>query len=375
MQNRQVKVLLTGGHAHATAYAVIKSLKKLEPDVAIIWVGPKSLVEGEQVAGVEEAVFGKFGVDVFSVNAGKVPVKFTPRSILSILKIPVGFFESLFVLLKIHPDVTVSFGGFVGLPVVIWSYFLGIPVIIHEQTAAAGRGNIYASRFARKIAISRPESGIYFPSNKTLLVGNPIDAAVLKSRPRRSGKAVPVIFVTGGHSGSKVLNNCILSVLPNLLESFKVVHQVGKLDYIKFGKVQKSLPSGFKSRYTVYSNIDPRDWPGIINGADIVISRSGANIVSQLVALQKPCILVPIPHTYLDEQGKNADFAVQFGIAVKINQSELNAENIIKNIFSLKGNISEITARSKERKSPDLDASMNFAKLILDESSKKEQTK
>jgi UDP-N-acetylglucosamine--N-acetylmuramyl-(pentapeptide) pyrophosphoryl-undecaprenol N-acetylglucosamine transferase len=371
MQNsNKIKILLTGGHAHSTAYALIKELINLDKNLNIYWAGPKSLVEGKVVKGVEEESFIKLGVKVFHINAGRVQMKFTRFTVPALLKIPLGFFQSLLLILREKPEIVVSFGGFVGFPIVLISWFFGIPVIIHEQTSAAGRGNIYASRFAKKIAISRESSNKYFPFEKTVLIGNPIDS-VIKSHIHKSKiNKPPLLFITGGHTGSTVLNNIILKTLPLLLKDFKVVHQTGVSDYESAYKFKNTLTNKIKQNYVIFPIIEPEEFLNYLSKTDIVISRAGANTVSKIIAMKIPSLLIPIPKTFLNEQNKNADFAVSFGVARKIEQRDLSPENIYKEINYLLSNWQKIVDMVDHKESPDLHAAKNFAKLILNEANK-----
>lgn len=367
MENN-LKILLTGGHAHATAYALIKELKK-KKGIKLYWVGPKSLVEGKKFVGVEEKVFTDLGVEIYHINAGRLQMKLTKFTLSSMLRIPLGFIQAFMVLAKVKPGVVVSFGGFVGLPVVFSSWLLRIPVILHEQTTVAGRGNIYAVKFAKKIAISRIDSKKYYPPQKTVLIGNPIDEKILEIKKTGKGER-PVVFITGGHTGSKSINEVVEKSIYKLLKKYTVIHQVG-LDYDRFVELKSHLNPRLQNFYRVYKNIESQDWPGVLKESDVVVSRAGANSTSQFMAIRIPSLLIPIPHTYLNEQNKNADYAVSFGIAKKLNQDDLSPETLITGIDFLYDQKDTIYQNIKNKKSPDLHAAENFAKLIFNEAKTK----
>jgi UDP-N-acetylglucosamine--N-acetylmuramyl-(pentapeptide) pyrophosphoryl-undecaprenol N-acetylglucosamine transferase len=358
------KIVFTGGHASATAYALIQYIKPLEAKWNFFWIGPKSFIEGKRVKGLENQAFKNLGVKVLALDAGRIQRKFTRWTIPSLLKIPLGFVNSFNVLRKIKPDLVLSFGGFVGFPVVVTARILRIPVIIHEQTSAAGRGNIVAARFASKIAISRKSSMKYFPEGKTVLTGNPVDPQILKVKPKDKMGIPPILFITGGHTGASRINKFVLEILERLLVYFNVVHQTGNLDFIKFQNVRNELPLNLRKRYNIYRTISSEKWPEALGKADIVLSRSGANIVSQLLVVKRPALLVPLPFSYLNEQYENALYAKNFGIAQIMEERELSPTLLLEELKSIKENWGSIVFQVLGKKSPDFNSSHKLYLLI-----------
>jgi UDP-N-acetylglucosamine--N-acetylmuramyl-(pentapeptide) pyrophosphoryl-undecaprenol N-acetylglucosamine transferase len=298
------------------------------------------------------------------LDAGRLQRKFTVWTIPSLLRIPFGFVKAFILLNRIKPDIVLSFGGFVGLPVALAAKLKNIPVIVHEQTAAAGRGNIVTAKFADKIAVSRPSSLIYFDRKKTVVTGNPIDPNIMKIGIKKDLEKIPVLFITGGHTGSLRINDNIQKIVKPLLNEFIVVHQTGKLDYDRFYALRKSLPEGLNDRYIVYGTIPPSDWPGALAKADIILSRAGANTVSQILVIKRPSILIPIPFSYLNEQFKNAKYAEEFGIAKVIEEKDLNANILIKSIKEIKNNWNKMVAETSGKMSPDENAAKNIYETI-----------
>ena len=164
----QKRLLITGSHAGTTAEAVIDEIKKRNLAFEIHWLGAK--YKNLSNPGIVYHVF----------ESGKIENKFTKNTIFNFLKIPLDFFKGYKIIKEIEPNLTLSLGSAVGAMSSFWSYFLGIPVIIHEQTAVAGRANIISSYFAKKILISRESSQKYFNKLKTKLVGNPINNEIKK---------------------------------------------------------------------------------------------------------------------------------------------------------------------------------------------------
>src|SRR5260221_10516561 len=149
-------ILLTGGHAGTTALSVIEEFQSREDtrDWKIFWIGAQHAVEGKKTPTLESQILPKLGITSYSIIMGRLQRKFTRYTLASLIKIPFGFIHALYLLKKIKPQVILSFGGFAAYPVVVVGSLLKIPVVIHDQTAAAGRANMFSARFAKKVAIS-----------------------------------------------------------------------------------------------------------------------------------------------------------------------------------------------------------------------------
>ena len=159
-------ILLTGGHAGSTAYALIRQIKVQNKPWELSWIGPKKAMEGRNTGFLEQDIFPGLGIDSYTIDSGRIQRKFSRWTIPSILKIPKGFLQAIYLVRRIKPDLILSFGGFSAFPVVVASWLYKIPVLVHEQTACAGRANIYSAFFAKKILVSRDSSKKYFPKNK-----------------------------------------------------------------------------------------------------------------------------------------------------------------------------------------------------------------
>jgi len=158
--------VLTGGHAATTALSTIEEILRSWEGAKVYWIGSKRAFEGKRELSIEAKIFPKKGIKFEPIIMGRLQRKFTLWTIPSLIKLPFGFVHGLFLMLKIRPKVVLSFGGFASFPIVFWSFFLGVPVILHEQTSAAGRANKFSSLFSKKIALARSSSKKYFRSEK-----------------------------------------------------------------------------------------------------------------------------------------------------------------------------------------------------------------
>lgn len=357
-----IKIVITGGHAATTALAVVEEINERHGVIGEIhWIGTKRAVEGKNGNTLESQILPGVGVIFHSLIMGRLQRKFSWWTIPSLLKIPIGFVQSLFLLITIRPRVILSFGGFASYPVVFWSWFLGIPVIIHEQTAVAGRANLAASRFAKRILLARPTSLNYFPKDKCMIIGNPILSYYFKHSFVIKNSQTPTIFITGGSRGSEAVNDLIDRSLDKLLVDFHIIHQVGIHGLEKFKK---------RNNYLVVETLTPGEMYKMYEKADVVVARAGANTVAEVMALKKPTLFIPIPWSYLNEQYENAKVAVDYGLAEILNQQNATPERFIDRIYKLYASRDSISKFVISKDSPDRLAANRLVDILMTSLSK-----
>lgn len=357
-------LVLTGGHAATTAVAVVEEIRADEKDWKLYWIGVKNAIEGKKVVTLESEVLPRLGVKFLSLTTGRLQRRFTVYTIPSFLKIPIGFAQSLYYLIKIKPKAVLSFGGFASFPVVFNAKLLGIPVIVHEQTSVAGRANLASARFATKIALARVESKKYFKGFETVVTGNPVMQEIKKVEPLKISKETPVVYITGGSRGSQSINDAVEAILKKLLTKYKVIHQAGGLDYLKFSDIRQKLPQALRDNYEVFIRVNPLEISKIYSKASVIVSRSGANTTSEIMMIKRPAIMIPLPISYMDEQTENAKIAQKWGIADIIPQDKLTPEKLFSAIEKMIDKTPVIIKEVKNKKSPDFDASEKLVELI-----------
>ena len=330
MSNR---IIFTGTH-FTPALAVIEEIKKKEP-WEIYYLGRKYTLEGEKIPSPESQILPKMGVKFIPIPAGRLQRRFTRWTIPSLLRVPFGFFKALKIIRKIKPKAIISFGGYVGVPVVVAGFLQHVPILIHEQTATVGLANKISARFAQKIAISFPESKTFFPEEKVVFTGNPLRPEIFKSgKPLFPlNKKKKTIYITGGSQGASIINKTIEKCLIDLLVQYNVVHQCGAKDYPYFKK--KKTKDYFPIDY-----IDNKAIGWVFEKADLVLSRGGANTILELAALGKPAIIIPIPWATHNEQLKNAEFLAKNGLAEILPQEKLNPQSLKNLIEKMMANLS-----------------------------------
>ncbi len=321
-----MKIVIVGGHL-SPALSIIQNLEKEE----VYYIGRKHTFEGDKAISLEYQEISKLGIPFFTIKTGRLQRKVTRYTLFSLAKLPVGFFQALGILKKVKPDVILSFGGYLSIPVGFAGRFLKIPLVLHEQTLEVGFANKILSPFAEKICVSWESSLKHFPKEKTVLTGNPIKKEILNvSKLSKKTNSIPLIYVTGGSSGSHAINLLILKTIGELCKKYIVFHQTGDSqkykDYDKLLEMKNKLDAKYSKNYIIKKFLDAKTSAEIINSADLVIGRAGINTVSELIYLKKPAFLIPLPFSQKNEQMKNAKFMESLGLSEIIPQNILTVE-------------------------------------------------
>lgn len=353
-----MKVLITGGHL-TPALAVIGEMKDREQKKTVkyelVFVGRKYSYEGEDTISQEYQIITAKGIRFISLPAGKLPRHFSKYFILSILKIPLGFISSFFLINKEKPDIILSFGGYLGLPISLAGWIWKIPIITHEQTTVPGLSNKIISQIAAKICLSYPDTLKQFSQDKIVLTGNPLRKEIFQNnKPKEINipENAKILYVTGGNLGSHALNVIIEPLLEKLLDKWFVIHQCGESakyhDRSILESRKRTLSLEKQNNYFLKSYFGDDEIGWIMNQSHLIISRSGANTISELIALGKPAILIPLPWSGGNEQLANARMAHDIGIAEIIIQDELTPQKLWETLEKMDRNYYKYTAKRDE---------------------------
>ena len=112
-------------------------LKKCPKIWEILLVGRKYTFEGDSALSYEYETAKRLGLPFKTLTTGRLQRKFTKYTVISLLKVPVGLTQAYKIIENFNPDVVLSFGGYVSVPIIIAAKFKKIPIVIHEQTLHA----------------------------------------------------------------------------------------------------------------------------------------------------------------------------------------------------------------------------------------------
>lgn len=369
-----MKIIITGGHL-TPALAVIEELeqraKESQEKLDLLFVGRKYPYEGETTLSEEYKTITKKNIPFISLSTGKLTRNFSLKTLVNLLKIPFAIFTSIKILKHNRPDIVLSFGGYLSFPVCLAAYLLRIPIITHEQTFVSGLSNKIISLFAKTVCLSYPMDYKKKLADKYVITGNPVRLAIFqKNKPSNLGieDVDKVIYLTGGNLGSHSINMVIKELLPEILNKYVLIHQTGDSatyhDFDQFSEIKNHLPVAQKQRYYLEKYINQDDIGWILNRADLIISRSGANIVSEILALGKVSLLIPLPWAGGHEQEINAYKLEEWGSALVLKQNILTPDTLWVALTKIENNYQSLLTAAQNLKSK---SNLQAAKLIADE--------
>lgn len=351
----QKSIILTGGGTagHVSLnQAVIPSL--IEEGYNVHYIGSHDGIE-------KELITESFpNVPYHSISSGKLRRYFSLKNFTDPFKVLAGVGQAFTVLRKVKPTIVFSKGGFVSVPVVIAAKLAGVPVVIHESDVTPGLANKIALPFASHVFTIFQDTLKYLPSDRSTCTGS-IVREQLFDGDKTQGLSLcqfesnkKVLLVMGGSLGSVVLNDALRSNLPELLETYNIIHLCGK------GNVDSSLEGlqGYKQFDYVTTEL-----PHLLHACDFVVSRAGSNSIFEFLALKKPMLLIPLSATKSrGDQILNANIFEKQGFAVTLEEELLTKSTFMKAINSLEKKQPEIINAMEQAESPKTPAEM--VKLI-----------
>ncbi len=324
-----MKIVFTGGGTGGHFYPIIAIAEEVN-----------RIVDEEKIVGAKlyymsdtpydkEALYDN-GITFLESPAGKRRTYFSILNFFDFFKTGVGIIIATIRLFSVYPDVVVGKGGYASFPVLVGARILRIPVIIHESDSYPGRVNLSAGKFAKRIAVSYDEAAQYFPKGKTAWTGQPIRTEI--QEPIKKGAfeylkfdaSIPVIFIIGGSQGAQLINETILDALPELLNSYQVIHQVGAKNIKQvLSQVEVVLEKHpYKERYLPFAFLNVLAERMAAGAATIIISRAGSTIF-EIAQWGVPSIIIPITNSNGDHQRKNAFTYAREGGCLVIEETNL----------------------------------------------------
>ncbi len=269
---------------------------------------------------------------------------FSDRSLLGLAAAPfeiaAGIVMALAKLFRIRPGAVIGFGGYPSLPVMIAAWLGRFPTAILEQNAVTGRANRAVMNKVKVMAAAFPIAR-FAPRDisKIVLTGNPLRPEVIAlaghAYDAPGGDGALHLLVFGGSQGARAMSELVPAAVALLPQSFRarldIVQQCRPedLDGVRAAYAAAGVKAELASFYT--------DMPARMAKAQLVIARSGAGTVSELMAIGRPAILIPLPHALDDNQTPNGEILSKADAGWCVAQASLTPEKLagmIKLAFS-----------------------------------------
>ncbi len=324
-----MKILFSGGGTLGPVtplLAVIEELR-LQDDASahqFLWIATER--------GVEIPLLRKAGVEVVTIPSGKFRRYVDFKNLSDLGNIVRGFFAARKIIREFKPDVVVTAGGFVSVPVHYAARFLGVPSLVHQQDLRIGLANKLMSWVARRVTVSVEAQRAEFSKLKTVYTGNPVRLSVLAgSRERaielfRLNSDLATIFVFGGGTGSTNINRIIEQIARESSGQFQIIHLTGAQ---RTQSVVHDVPTYHP--YPFFTG----EMAHAYAAADIVVARAGFNTITEVAAWGKPSILIPI---FGSHQTENALWAGERGATFVQDELALTPHDLLQELRDILNN-------------------------------------
>jgi len=322
-----MKIILSGGYTLGPVtplLAVCGAIKEKYPQAEFLWVGTTK--------GPEKKLIEEKGIKFIALTSGKIRRYLSIWNFIDIFRIIIGFFESWKIMWVERPDVCISAGGFVSVPLHWSAWLFGVPTWIHQQDVVVGMSNRLMSPIANIITTALEKNLKEFNKKKTFWLGNPIREDVLIGNKAEAYKlfnlqpGLPVVFATGGGTGSMRVNQLIIETVQHLKGFAQIIHLSGKerpqelveraVNLFDFYQVHQFFTHEMASAYAA---------------ADIVISRGGFGTLTEIAALGKIAIIIPKP----GHQEENVKFLSEAGAVILVDENISDGNYLAKTIREL----------------------------------------
>lgn len=340
-----MRILLTGGGTGGHFYpliAIAEELNRIADEEKII----KFKLYYASDSPYDTEALERLFITYVPITSGKLRVYFSIKNlwknIWDMVKTFFGVIGAIVRVYKIYPDVVVSKGGYASFPVLFAARVLRIPVVIHESDTVPGRVNLWAGKFARKIALSFPEAASYFDATRISVTGQPVRKSIVLAA--REGAAeffdidptIPTIGIFAGSQGAQVINEAIIRILPELIQRYQVIHQTGEKNFegVKSDVGVMLGDDTKRTRYRPFPFLNDLQTKMLGGAASVIVGRSGSSLF-EIAAWGVPSVLIPYALAHGDHQRKNAYHYARTGACVVIEESNLTPSVLLNEIDTI----------------------------------------
>ena len=323
----------TGGHIYP-ALAIINKFKEKNSNTQILYIGTHNRMEKDIIP---ERNIRYEALEIYGFSKKNIL-----RDIKNISLIAKAKKKCKMLMQEFKPDIVIGCGGYVTYPVINVANKLGIKTFIHEQNSIPGKSNLALAKKATLIGVSFKESLKYFKDEKKVFYsGNPCgeNALSIKAMDKTKlgfHKDKKLVICVCGSLGSSSVNRKLKDYLINFQDDYEVLYITGKNLYDDYVK-NTSFPSNVK----IVPYFD--DLAALIKSTDLIITRAGASIISEILALKIPAIYIPSPYVANNHQYYNALAIKENNAGQMIEEKDLTSEKLAEMIKTIINDENKIT--------------------------------
>ena len=267
-----------------------------------------------------------------------------------VIKQTQGLFFSWRLIRRESPVAIIGFGGFTTASIILAGWIRGVPVALHEANRVVGRAVRSLARFANRVYVPK---GVLLPevgTAKLRYVGLPVRQEISR-QPRHEAAEVfgldpakPTLVVMGGSQGAQALNHWAETSAQHFAE-------LGIQSLVVTGPAKgvaesKDFPGPDGKPVTVSQIPFCANMAALYSVGDLMVSRSGAGTLAELVKCRLPAVLVPFPHAADDHQVANAQYFARRSAGVVVVESELaTLTDTVERLIFNETNLAEMRAQ------------------------------
>ncbi len=307
------KIIITGGGTGGHVFPALAIAEELQArGHAILYVGSNR--------GLEARLAPQKKIAFLPIHTGPVKNQKFTRILKTLFQLLVAMAWSVRLIYREKPSAVVGVGGYISVPMCLAGFLMRVPVFLQEQNVSVGIANRFLGTLSCKVFLGFEQAKRFFNARKCVVTGNPIRKEFFASTAvyNPQGKS---LLILGGSQGARSINQTILNGLDRIPADWSILHQTGASDF-------ESTRSAYeaKGRQNVQVVAFIEDMVAAFENATLVVSRSGALAVSELVQIARPSLLVPFPRQGQNDQTDNARWLEKAGGAVVVEQGEGFAE-------------------------------------------------
>lgn len=303
----------TGGHFYP-GYAL--GLKLMEKGHDVVFIIKKGNESAAQVLREKDIFFHEIDFEA-------MPRSINPVKWFSFIKKFIKSYAYLRDLIKSYkPLVCVGMGGYISFPLILGAHFMGVKTAIHDSNSRLGFANKVSKFFVDKVFLGLPlDKSI----KNSFLVGTPIREEFAKDASKAEDSYWQMttdfginILIFGGSQGAKRLNLAAAQMALKMTKKSPLIHFLhisGKRDFEMIKEIYKKAPQIELISYA-------HDIYSLMKTAQVIIARSGASSLAEIVSLRKPSILVPLPTAANNHQYFNAKILADKGCAILVKEDK-----------------------------------------------------
>lgn len=338
----------TGGHIYP-ALAIAEKIKNKYDNAEIIYVGSET--------GLEKDLAQRNGYAFEGIAVAGLSRKLSLKAFDTVIKNMQGISQSKKLLRKYNPDIVIGTGGYACGPLMLAAAKKGFPTLLHEQNAVMGMTNSILSNYVDKICLTFNIMGGNFKAHhKAIITGLPIRENIMQADKAKGMEFFGlnpdkiVVLVTGGSQGAKHLNEAAIEAGRKIIDAGgQILHLTGPKLYKDSERLAKEAGIFNDKNYKIISYLHEMEMA--LGAADIVVSRSGASFLAEIMAVGRCCILVPYPFAAGDHQKANALSLVNRNAAKMLLDNELSGDtlfNVLKPLLKDKDTVAQMSKNCYE---------------------------